>query len=105
MKRTFERRPHRRTMIAPFAALLALGCAGEPRAGAAADDRPVRATATIGMIADAIGRVGGERVGVTGLMGPGIDPHLYRASAGDVATLTDSDLIFYNGLHLEAAMA
>ncbi|MBA3579176.1 MAG: zinc ABC transporter substrate-binding protein, partial [Gemmatimonadaceae bacterium] len=36
------------------------------------------------MIADIVGRVGGERVHVQGLMGPGIDPHLYRASAGDV---------------------
>jgi manganese/zinc/iron transport system substrate-binding protein len=105
MDRTSERRRQRRMMIAPLAALLALGCAGEPRASAESEDRPLRATATIGMIADAVTRVGGDRVGVTGLMGPGIDPHLYRASAGDVGTLTDSDLIFYNGLHLEAAMA
>jgi manganese/zinc/iron transport system substrate-binding protein len=38
-------------------------------------------------------------------MGPGIDPHLYRASAGDVSVLSGSDVVFYNGLHLEAAMA
>ena len=37
-------------------------------------------------------------------MGPGIDPHLYKASAGDVRTLSSAQLIFYNGLHLEAAM-
>ncbi|MDX1661236.1 MAG: zinc ABC transporter substrate-binding protein [Gemmatimonadota bacterium] len=69
-----------------------------------AEDAPLRVTATIGMIADAAERVGGERVEVTGLMGPGIDPHLYRASAGDVRTLADSDIVLYNGLHLEAAM-
>ena len=59
---------------------------------------------TIGMITDIVERVGGERVRVSGLMGPGIDPHLYKASAGDVRTLSSAQLIFYNGLHLEAAM-
>ncbi len=59
---------------------------------------------TIGMITDIVERVGGERVRVSGLMGPGIDPHLYKASAGDVRTLSSAELIFYNGLHLEAAM-
>ena len=34
------------------------------------------------------------------LMGPGVDPHLYKASAGDVALLSKADVIFYNGLHL-----
>ncbi|MGH7506135.1 MAG: metal ABC transporter solute-binding protein, Zn/Mn family, partial [Longimicrobiales bacterium] len=58
-----------------------------------------------GMIADIVARVGGERVRVEGLMGPGIDPHLYKASAGDVRSLARADIIFYNGLHLEAAMA
>ena len=43
--------------------------------------------ATIGMIADAVERVGGERVEVEGLMGAGIDPHLYKASEGDVRRL------------------
>lgn len=57
------------------------------------------------MITDIVGEIGGERVNVTGLMGPGVDPHLYKASAGDVRTLSRADLVFYNGLHLEAAMA
>ena len=48
---------------------------------------------------------GGDRVNVTGLMGPGIDPHLYKASEGDVARLAGANLIFYNGLHLEGKMA
>ena len=37
-------------------------------------------------------------------MGPGVDPHLYKASAGDVQRLTSAQLIFYNGLHLESKM-
>lgn len=59
---------------------------------------------TIGMIADIVKVVGGEHVEVTGLMGPGVDPHLYKASEGDVTSLQDADVIFYNGLHLEAQM-
>jgi manganese/zinc/iron transport system substrate-binding protein len=67
-------------------------------------DRRINVVTTIGMIADVAENVGGERVEVTGLMGPGIDPHLYKASEGDVSTLLDADIIFYNGLHLEARM-
>jgi manganese/zinc/iron transport system substrate-binding protein len=66
--------------------------------------RRVRAVATTGMIADIVANVGGRRVEVTGLMGPGIDPHLYKASEGDVTRLTGADMIFYNGLDLEAKM-
>lgn len=64
----------------------------------------LRITATTGMIADTAARVGGEHVEVIGLMGPGIDPHLYKASQGDVKKLDEADLIFYNGLHLEGKM-
>ncbi len=60
--------------------------------------------ATIGMIADAAQIVGGEYVDVHGLMGPGVDPHLYKATPGDVTALQRADIILYNGLHLEAKM-
>jgi manganese/zinc/iron transport system substrate-binding protein len=59
---------------------------------------------TTGMIADAVRNVGGEYVEVTALMGPGIDPHSYKASEGNVQTLQSADLILYNGLFLEAQM-
>ena len=70
----------------------------------ASTDGKIRIVTTIGMITDIVKIVGGERVEVTGLMGPGIDPHLYKASAGDVQRLTSAQLIFYNGLHLESKM-
>jgi len=93
---------HSRLKIAVLVAAVSIagGCAGQGRE----DDGRLEAVATTGMIADIVGRVGGDRVRVKGLMGPGIDPHLYRASAGDVRTLSGADIIFYNGLHLEAAM-
>jgi manganese/zinc/iron transport system substrate-binding protein len=61
--------------------------------------------ATVGMIRDVVENVGGPRVHVTGLMGPGVDPHLYKASEGDVRRLFRADVVFYGGLHLEARMA
>lgn len=78
------------------------GCGG---GDTSADDGRLDVVATIGMITDIVGDVGGDRISVEGMMGPGIDPHLYKASAGDVRLLAGADVIFYNGLHLEAAMA
>ena len=67
--------------------------------------RQVRVIATTSIVADLVRQVGGERVVVTGLMGPGVDPHLYRASEGDVMRMADADIVIYNGLHLEGRMA
>ncbi|MCT4660335.1 MAG: zinc ABC transporter substrate-binding protein [Tissierellales bacterium] len=59
---------------------------------------------TTTMLADLASVIGGDDVNVEGLMGPGIDPHLYKASAGDVTKMQEANLIFYNGLHLEGKM-
>lgn len=67
--------------------------------------RKIQVVTTTSMITDLVKVIGGERVEVKGLMGPGVDPHLYKASAGDVSRLQGADVIFYNGLHLEAAMS
>ncbi len=69
-----------------------------------ADDNKLQVVTTIGQINDTVKNVGGEHVTVTGLMGPGSDPHLYVASASDVSKLQDADIVFYNGLFLEAQM-
>lgn len=59
---------------------------------------------TVGMITDVVRNIGGEHVAVTGLMGPGIDPHTYKPRASDITTLGDADIIFYGGLELEGRM-
>jgi len=61
-------------------------------------------TATTGMVADLAKSVGGDLVQVESLMGPGVDPHLYKASQGDIDKMTKADLVLYNGLHLEGKM-
>jgi manganese/zinc/iron transport system substrate-binding protein len=68
------------------------------------ESQALDAVATTGMVADVVAKVGGDCANVTMLMGPGIDPHLYRASAGDVETLSRADIIFYNGLNLEGQL-
>ena len=63
-----------------------------------------RVVATTGMIADLARRIGGNRIEVQGLMGPGIDPHSYRQTRSDVAALARADLVLWHGLYLEAQM-
>ncbi len=75
------------------------GCATRP----AKDDKLTIVTTT-GMIADAAKNIAGDSARVIALMGPGVDPHLYKATHGDLEKLTSADVIFYNGLHLEGKM-
>ena len=68
------------------------------------DSEKVVIATTTNVIADLVENIGGDNVSVTGLMGPGVDPHLYRPSAGDVKKLQDAEIVFYNGLDLEGKM-
>jgi manganese/zinc/iron transport system substrate-binding protein len=66
---------------------------------------PIEVTCTTGMVADMVRAVGGDKVSVKQLMGEGVDPHLYKASPGDIAALDQSDLVVYSGLHLEGKLS
>ena len=83
--------------------LIGTGCdpKGQPDASTV---QKLRVVTTIGMITDIARNVGGDRVDVVGMMGPGVDPHLYNPTAKDVQRLRSAHLIFYNGLHLESKM-
>ncbi|HSI79058.1 MAG TPA: zinc ABC transporter substrate-binding protein [Solirubrobacterales bacterium] len=99
-----------RSAVAAIAAIAAAGlagcgAAGDVAGGGGGGEAVLEVAATTNIVADTAREVGGERVSVTGLMGPGVDPHLYKASAGDVETLRDADVIFYNGHFLEGKMA
>ena len=67
-------------------------------------DARIKVTTTVTMVADLVRSVGGERVLIETLMGPGVDPHLYKAAASDVTKLQRADVIFYSGLLLEGKM-
>lgn len=64
-------------------------------------DKKLHVVATIGMITDILENIGQDRIDVTGIVGAGVDPHLYKPTEGDVERLKDADIIFYNGLNLE----
>lgn len=81
---------------------LMAGCAKTGGGGSASGK--LKVTATTGMIADVVKNVGGEHVEVVALMGPGVDPHLYKASEGDISKMQSAKLIFYNGLNLEGKL-
>lgn len=96
----------KRFLIILLASLsLVLSACGSPSAQATdLSKRPINVTTTVGMIADLVKNIGGERVNVVGLMGPGVDPHLYKPSASDIEKLENADIIFYGGLELEGRM-
>lgn len=96
-------RSFHRYLILAFLSVLVIGCSSNDSQNT--DKQGINIVATTGMIADMVSEIGGDNVSVKGLMGPGVDPHLYKASAGDVALLSKADVIFYNGLHLEGKMA
>lgn len=82
--------------------LLLAGCGGSDAPAGA--EGPLRVVTTTGIIADVAQRIAGPHAKVEALMGPGVDPHLYKASESDVRRLSEADLVLYNGLHLEGKM-
>jgi len=81
------------------------GCRRAESHSKAALRYPVRVVCTTGMVADMLKNIGGRHVVVQSMMGPGVDPHLYKASPRDVRMLTSADVVFYSGLHLEGRLA
>jgi manganese/zinc/iron transport system substrate-binding protein len=95
----------RRSVFAVFVATAALAVAGCARPAATSPaDGPIQVLCTTAMVADVVKAVGGPRVEVTTLMGPGVDPHLYKASTGDILQLDRAQLVFYSGIHLEGKL-
>lgn len=88
--------------VALSAALLITGLFGG-MLSVAAESR-LQVVATTGMVADVVREVGGDHVRVEGLMGPGVDPHLYRQTRRDITALSRADAVFWNGLYLEAQL-
>ncbi|MBQ33201.1 MAG: hypothetical protein CL923_11745 [Deltaproteobacteria bacterium] len=66
---------------------------------------PYQITTTVGMISDIVRQVAGQHAVVEGVVGEGVDPHLYAASINDVKAFYAADVIFYNGLMLEGKMS
>jgi manganese/zinc/iron transport system substrate-binding protein len=95
--------PSRRLFIG-FPVIAAALCLTGIGSVSAQGAKPLNVVSTVGMIADVVENIGGDCVTSTALMGPGIDPHLYRATARDVQTLGSADMILYSGYHLEGQL-
>ncbi|WP_298237080.1 zinc ABC transporter substrate-binding protein [uncultured Algibacter sp.] len=87
------------TILFFIIALLFINCKKEKKA-----NEKLNVVTTTSMITDLVKNIGGEHINLQGLMGSGVDPHLYKASEGDVSKLANADIIFYNGLHLEGKL-
>lgn len=93
------------TAVAVLAtALASVACSDRSPSGGSAG-KALSVVATTGMVGDVAREIAGPDAQVTTLMGEGVDPHLYKASPGDVRAMSDAALILYNGLHLEGRMA
>jgi manganese/zinc/iron transport system substrate-binding protein len=68
-------------------------------------NEPLRIVATTTQAADLVtiltADLPADTVEITGLMGAGVDPHLYKPTESDVTALNAADFVIYMGLHLE----
>ncbi|MEM6884431.1 MAG: zinc ABC transporter substrate-binding protein [Verrucomicrobiota bacterium] len=87
--------------------MVLLGCGGSSPETVTSAERtyPYKVICSIAMVADMVSQVAGEHADVVGLMGEGVDPHLYKPTRDDVNMLLQADMIFYVGLMLEGRMA
>ncbi|MEM9935733.1 MAG: zinc ABC transporter substrate-binding protein [Bacteroidota bacterium] len=82
--------------------LFLMGCSSE--SDDQAEEGKAMIVCTTGMLGDMLKTLGSDYVDVQTLMGPGVDPHLYKATPGDLKKLRSADFIIYNGWHLEGKM-
>ena len=95
---------NRVVLVVVSLALMLFTLAGCGKDAVQDNQKKLNVVATTTMLTDLVKEIGGDHVSVQGLMGPGVDPHLYQASAGDVTTMSKADVVVYNGIHLEGKM-
>ena len=102
----------RRLAVGMLIAMMAVGCNmsptesnSRPLGNTTSPAYPIKIVATVGMVADLVREIGGDRVEVSQICGPGVDPHLYKATRDDVAALSTAEMVFYSGLLLEGKMS
>ena len=69
------------------------------------EKKSITIVTTTGILGDCVSQIVDGQAEVVSIMGAGVDPHLYKASQGDISKLSEADIIVYNGLHLEGKMA
>lgn len=86
--------------------LLPLLLAGSVQAGGPSGDaKRLQVVATFSILGDFVKAVGGDRVVVRLLVGPGGDAHVFQPTPSDAAALRDADVVVENGLGFEGWLA
>ncbi len=99
------RRIGARCFPAAVSGLLALASFEAAGAETPGPDRyPFKITCTVGMVTDIARNVAGDKAAAVGIIGEGVDPHLYSATRSDIARLLRADVVFYSGLMLKGKM-
>lgn len=65
---------------------------------------PVKAVASFSILGDLVRQVGGERVQVDVLVGPGADAHVFQPSPSHAKQVAQAQVVFANGLGFEGWM-
>ena len=92
--------PRRHTI----AALAAIGVLAFQPLTHAQTSAPVKAVASFSILGDLVRQVGGERVQVDVLVGPGADAHVFQPSPSHAKQVAQAQVVFANGLGFEGWM-
>ncbi|WP_062354373.1 metal ABC transporter solute-binding protein, Zn/Mn family [Bacillus kwashiorkori] len=90
--------------IVIFVGFFLTACNSEKSDVKSSETEKITIVTTISQIGEPLSVIGGNRVEVKSLMGPSVDPHLYNATHGDIQKIENADIVFFNGLNLEANM-
>lgn len=87
-----------------MAAILLLAACGKSESSGSTiqGDNKVKVVTTYSIIYDIVKNVGGDRVEIHSLAPIGSNPHEYDPLPEDVQKTADANVVFYNGLNLEA---
>ena len=96
---------HSLRILSSVLTLLFLLAACAPAAPATTDapaqDKRLRVVVSILPIANIVYNIGGDRIDLDAIMPPGADPHTFEPRPSDAVKLSQADLIFVNGMHLD----
>ncbi|QHE87306.1 metal ABC transporter substrate-binding protein [Hydrogenophaga sp. BPS33] len=95
--------PTRRQAIVAASFALALGTVATPLQ--AQTPTPVQAVASFSILGDLVRQVGGDRVKVEVLVGPGSDAHVFQPTPAHARAVAQARIVFANGLGFEGWMA
>ncbi|HIC23287.1 MAG TPA: manganese transporter [Planctomycetes bacterium] len=97
-------RNYRSVVLLSLGLLYLCGCTGNSSTASTTATGKMRILCTTGMLSGPLSDIVGSHAEITTLMGPGVDPHLYKPSPGDVRQISSADLVLYHGHHLEGRM-